>query len=570
MYDVYIENADIKRLIHSDAITNIRQGLKIINGTGVEGINTINTFSFDILTNNPCFNELFPYSTKIYVFNIKKNKYVFKGRIIKSKLSMETDGSYSKHVECEDKMGYLRDTLMDYLPEQYWNVNKTSYNADGTIKKRGVIEYVLNLHNKKQPVEKHIFIGEILIEDTEKTLFFGMQQHKNAFDSLKEKLVEHLGGELKIREGEDGKLYLDYMPEIGEIKSTTIKSKKNLQKLDKETDPTAYITRLYPLGAKIKKQIKENDGTISEVETDERYTCAEANNGLPYIDDKDGIELYGIIEGYQYFDHVVKPATLLNHGKVYMATNNKVKQKYVVSSLDLSTIGLDIDTFETGNYYPIIDEVSNINDVLRIIKKTYSINEPETSQLEFGDKYATSTELQLKRENDLKNQFHEEIVTIENNANYNVIKTQNYLTSLINQFSDRIEQIIAEKTVSINDFNKYITEISTKFTQTSDNFSFLFEELQKEIQNINGTVTTNQNQIIKYIRFEDGNIILGMVGNEILLKQSHDRISFLQNNIEVAYFSNNKLYVSDAEFINGITVLTFEFTKEANGSYTFG
>lgn len=570
MYDVYIENNNIKKLIHTDTIINQERGLKILNGKIIEGINTINSFSFDILPNNPRFSELFSYSTKVYVKNTKNNKSVFVGRVVKPKVSMESDGSYQKTIECEDRLGYLCDTLMDYLPEQYWNVKNTTYNSDGTVKKMGVLEYVLGIHNRKQPKEKHIFIGDIEIEDNEGVLYFGMQQHTNAYDTLKEKLIDHLGGELYLREGTDGKLYLDYKEEMGEVKATRIALKRNMQKLSKETDPTTFITRLYPLGAKIKKQVQESDGSISEVETDERITCAAANNGVPYIDDKEGIELYGIIEGYRYFDHVVRPETLLNHGKVYLATNNKVKQKHVITALDLSTIGLDIDTFEVGNYYPIENKLLNVDDTLRIIKKTVSINEPETSQLEIGDKYATLTELQLKRESAMKDQFNETITRVENNVNYNIVKAENYLTSLINQFSDKIEQIIKEKSVTVENFNTYIEETATKFTQTKDDFTFLFETLQQSIIETNGTVNTNQNEIVKYIRFEDGSIILGMVGNEVLLKESNDRISFMQNNVEVAYFSNNKLYVKYAEFLDGIKVFEFEFKEETNGSFTFG
>lgn len=570
MYEVYIINNGITKLIHSDNVISEKNGLKIINGKIVEGINTINSFSFSVLPNNPRFNELFSYTTKIFVKNLKKNKQVFYGRVVKPKISMESDGSFSKTIECEDRMGYLCDTLMEYLPEQYWNVATTTYNQDESIEKRGVIEYVLEVHNRKQPEEKRIYMGNINIEDAEGVLYFGMQQHKNAFDTLKEKLVEHLGGELYVREGEDHKLYLDYLTEIGEVKTTSIKLKKNMQKLSKETDPTSFITRLYPLGNKIKRTITESDGSITEIETDERITCAEANDGIPYVDDVEGIETYGIIEGYRIFDHVVYPRTLLNHARVYLATNNKVKQKHVITALDLSTIDLDIDSFEVGNYHPIINPLVGVNDTLRIIKKTTNINEPEMSQLEIGDKYATLTELQLKRENALKEEINQTIETISNNASYNVNKTSNYLTSLINQFADRIEQIIREETVSVTDFETYKTTVSTTFTQTNNSFNYLFENIQQEISEVNGTVSTNQNELVKYIRFEDGNIILGLVGNEVILKESNDRISFLQNNIEVAYFSNNKLFVTNAEFTNGIKIFELEFTRESNGSYTFG
>nr|DAD92566.1 MAG TPA: tail protein [Siphoviridae sp. ctUse40] len=570
MYEVYIINDGITKLLHSDNVISEKQGLKIIDGKIVEGINTINSFSFSMLPNNPRFNELFSYTTKIYVIKIKDNRRVFYGRVVKPKVSMESDGSFSKTIECEDRMGYLCDSLMDYLPEQYWNVKNTTYHEDGSIDKRGVLEFVLSIHNKKQPDEKKIYVGEVDIEDTDNVLYFGMQQHKNAFDTLKEKLIEHLGGELRLREGTDGKLYLDYLKEAGEVKTTSIALKKNMQKLSKETDPTSFITRLYPLGNKIKKTVEEKDGSITEIETDERITCAEANDGIPYVDDEEGIRTYGIIEGYRIYDHVVYPRTLLNHARVTLATNNKVKQKHVITALDLSTIGLDIDSFEVGNYHPIKNSLVGVDDTLRIIKKTTNINQPETSQLEIGDKYATLTELQLKRENSLKAEVNRTIETVSNNAQYNVAKTSNYLTSLINQFTDRIEQIIREETVSVSDFETYKTSISTEFDQTKDSFDFIFKNIQQEIKDVNGVVSTNQNKMVKYIRFEDGNIILGLVGNEVLLKESNDRISFLQNNIEVAYFSNNKLFVTNAEFTNGLKIFELEFTRESNGSYTFG
>ena len=176
----------------------------------------------------------------------------------------------------------------------------------------------------------------------------------------------------------------------------------------------------------------------------------------------------------------------------------------------------------------------------------------------------------MKRENALKNQLNDTIITVENNVNYNISKSETYLTSLINQFADRIEQIIKETTVSITDFETYQETVSTEFTQTKDSFDYTFKLLQESVKDVDGTVSTNQNEMVKYIRFEDGNIILGLVGNEVLLKESNDRISFLQNNVEVAYFSNNKLYVTSAEFTNGIKVYDIEFKKESNGSYTFG
>lgn len=76
-------------------------------------------------------------------------------------------------------------------------------------------------------------------------------------------------------------------------------------------------------------------------------------------------------------------------------------------------------------------------------------------------------------------------------------------------------------------------------------------------------------EISKYIRFIDGNIILGEEGNELTLKIENDRIAFLESGAEVAYFSNRKLYVLDGEFLNSLTLGNFAFLPRANGNLSF-
>ena len=54
-----------------------------------------------------------------------------------------------------------------------------------------------------------------------------------------------------------------------------------------------------------------------------------------------------------------------------------------VNALDLSLIGADIDSFEVGNYYPLIHEILNINSIVRIVEKTISIDNPQNSNITF-------------------------------------------------------------------------------------------------------------------------------------------------------------------------------------------
>ena len=76
-------------------------------------------------------------------------------------------------------------------------------------------------------------------------------------------------------------------------------------------------------------------------------------------------------------------------------------------------------------------------------------------------------------------------------------------------------------------------------------------------------------EIRKYIHFVDGNIVLGETGNELTLKVENDKISFLESGVEVAYFSNQKLYVKDGEYLDSLQVGKFAFIPRANGNLSF-
>lgn len=164
-----------------------------------------------------------------------------------------------------------------------------------------------------------------------------------------------------------------------------------------------------------------------------------------------------------------------------------------------------------------------------------------------------------------------------NNA---IEETNNNLTDLRKDVYDSITNIISDNEkiilealaqyVSADDFNTYKGIISTKLEQTAEDFTFLFNNAIEQINNLSESTSTRFIEIQKYIRFVDGNIILGETGNEITLTIENDRISFKQNDKEVAYLSNNKLYVTDAEFLNSLILGNFKYSIKKNGSLSFG
>ena len=243
----------------------------------------------------------------------------------------------------------------------------------------GYLTKLIENHNSQVDREKHFKIGEVNVESS----LYRYWGYDKTFDTLKEDLLDKLGGELRIRK-EGGVRYLDYLKEIGEHKGTTIQISKNLLTMEQEREPGQVISRLIPLGAKLSD------------ETEERLTIAESNDGVIYIDDEEAIEAFGIICGTEVWDDVTLATNLLTKGKKFQKENNRIKKSHKIDAVDLSLIGLDLDSFEVGNYYQVINPLMDINEELRIISKTIVIDNPQNSSLEIGDKFEDIKDYQLQ------------------------------------------------------------------------------------------------------------------------------------------------------------------------------
>lgn len=380
MYKINIINDLNKQIIHDGVSSG--KAPKIKTGSIVQGINTIDSFSFSIYPNNPAFNKLLEYKTEIEVFNTIKKEFEFLGRILKPKDYMDSNGLIYKEVVCESLLGYLCDSKQLYIKERNWKVTE-------------LLTHILDCHNSQVEEKKRFHLGKVTVTDKNDNLYVGIQR-ENSWKTINDKLISVLGGEIKIRR-ENNILYLDYLTEIGEEKDIPIKLRKNMKSIAKETDPSSFITRIIPLGAKI----KEKDSSGNEVDSEQRIGIESVNNGQYYIDDDLAIIKYGIIVGYIYFDDVTDPSNLLAKTKDYIKNNNKILGKFTIAATDLSLIGLTPDSFKIGNYHPVINELINVKERLRIIKKTININEPTSSSLEFGDSTKSLSDLQLNSNNDI-------------------------------------------------------------------------------------------------------------------------------------------------------------------------
>lgn len=444
MYIVKIYNDGVEIEIHGAKE-------KLASGKVVKGINSIDTFSFSLFPSNVAFDSLREFETLVTVYNTFKGRYEFHGRVLYSNPSMSESGLIEKNITCESFFGFLCDSWQSYVAEQSWTV-------------KGLLKHLIDRHNEQVELYKRFVIGEVTVTDPNDKIYLGIQR-KNTWDTLKEKLIDKLGGEFRLRV-ENGVNYIDYLVEIGETKTTEIALSHNMKSIAKEKDPSAYVTRLIPLGCK--EVDKEGN------ETEERLGIESVNDGRAYIDDEEAIAEYGIHVGIVEWDDVTEPKNLLQKGEEWLAANNKVKIKYSITALDLSAIGLDIDDFDVCNRHRVKNALLDIDDVARIIKKTIDILEPVKSTIEIGESFKTLSDLQAEQENAVNqtlNNIPSNFVTV---ATYTIESTA--LKNTVNQNNDNALRLIANLRELIYPVGSIY--LSTNSTNPADIFGGRWEQIK--------------------------------------------------------------------------------------------
>ena len=140
----------------------------------------------------------------------------------------------------------------------------------------------------------------------------------------------------------------------------------------------------------------------------------------------------------------------------------------------------------------------------------------------------------------------------------------------IDEASNKILLEVGEKTYNKGEVDSIIGQVNTRFEQTKDSFEFDFEQLTSNLNGLTSGTEERFNELNKYIRFVDGAIVIGVEGDPLTLKMINDRISFLENDNEVAYISNRRMYINDAEILSSLMLGNFAFTPRENGNLSFG
>lgn len=241
-------------------------------------------------------------------------------------------------------------------------------------------------------------------------------------------------------------------------------------------------------------------------------------------------------------------------------------------------IGMSIVPYSLNNF--IDDYIYDLNDVISVTDNKGNVFDAVVLEYETSSRIKSnikaSTQTETTTNYKIAGSIKQDITKVQlqvdhvnNQISSIVTKTEDLETSTtqIIQNQDTILMEALKDYVTTGDFETFKTTISTQFEQTTEGFNFNFNNITQQLNDLNGNTQEQFTEISKYIRFEDGNIILGEANNKLTLKIQNNKIAFIQGETdEVAVFSDNKLTVTDGDFTNSLQIGNFAWKPRTNNN----
>lgn len=502
-------------------------------------LNKTGSFSFGIRPDHPHYGLIKKLKSIITVY--QDDYLLFRGRVLEDSIGWHNE----KAISCEGEMAFLLDSI------------QRPYDYSGTV--AGYLQMLIDSHNAQVEEAKRFAVGRVTVVDANDYIVRSNIDHTDTWTELQKKLVDLLGGYIVVRH--EGYInYIDYLQDINLLSSQTITFGRNLLDLKRIRKGAKIATAVIPLGAKL----KDEDGK----DTDTRLTIASVNDGLDYIVDEEAQAQYGSIVKTIVFDDVTEPANLLTKGQAHLAQLVNLPETVELTAADLATVNTAFSSFHLGTQVRVTSLPHGIDQLFRVSKLSISLLKPAANKLTLGGVFLGFSGA-LAGVADGQGQILQVIETTAKNTAETLYNVEQNLQASLQVAADNIQSVVAENYYLKDETEALVSSVSTTIEQTKNSFEIEFSSLQADIQSI---VTNNDAEfesLRRYIRFVDGKILLGEVGNELELVIANDRISFQQDGAEVAYFSDRKLHVTDGQFSHSLQLGNFAFMPRANGNLSF-
>lgn len=512
------------------------ENLHMLSPTLEMELNKTGSFQFRLPASHPNYGIVKKLKSMITVY--QDDYLLFRGRV----LDEDADWHNEKAVSCEGDMAFLLDSV------------QRPFSFSGTVAE--FLAYVLELHNAQVDENKRFMPGNVTVEGY---VVHDAEEHSTTKETLEKALVEPFGGYLLTR-FENGQAYLDYLADITLLAPQKIEFGKNLLDLKTVRKGADIATVIVPLGAKLKDEEGKDTG--------KRLTIEAVNGGADFVLDDAAIAQYGTIVKSIVFDDVTDAETLKQRGQAHLAQSVNLPDTIELTAADLSAAGTDVGAFHIGTKVRVISKPHGIEQLFTVTKLNINLFDPAANKLTLGG-HVVGFSGAVQGIGQAQREIVHAVEKAEKTASEAVYNVEQNLLASMQTTAENITLAVSESYTLKEDAEALVSAVSTELELTKESFGIEFSSFHADIESIVSNTDAEFEEIRKYIRFVDGMILLGEVGNELELQISNDRISFLQDGAEVAYFSNRKLYVTDTQILHSLQLGNFAFMPRDNGNLSF-
>ena len=502
-------------------------GLKVQLGLNKGGAATI-----ILPPEHPYYESFKSYRSVVTIY--RDNKLRFRGRV----LYPTDDFTLKRTITCEGERCFLRDGI--HRPYKY-NASPAS-----------IFTEVIGLYNAQVESFKQFVVGTI--DGIDSGAIVLESEEAETFSATVDKLVDLCGGYIIFTTNHEGQRVINWYASIGYDNQQTIEFGENLIDFSRTTANSDLATVIIPYGAK-----SETTGL--------RLTIASVNNDLDFIQDEEAIEKHGIICKAVYWDEITSAEALLTKAQQYLANSKNLVASLELTAIDLSLLDKNIDSFMVGDIIKVRSKPHGIEDeTYQLTEQDIDFLHPQNDRVVLGKNVLSSltrSDVASSKQNDESLKRLNRAIRADYNTNTEAVleEVRAEMSSLIQQSSEALLFGVSEQYATQSELQ---SAIETTMTQLSDSFEFLFTELKTLVDANDADARTQLIETKKYIRFEDGNILLGDSGNILTLRIEKNKIAFLDKGGEVAFFTDNQLTVKDASFLNSMRIGDFAFIPRTN------
>ena len=517
--------------------------------------NSFGSFECSMYSNHGDFGNLQKRRTIYSIYKDDAPEPMWKGILV----SGDDNLNPSIDLYFEDFMSVLRDSMQDAFVFTGQPIE--------------LLTVLINAHNDQVQPWQRVTLGHVTVTDPNDYIRRSSESELSTWDAIKTRLIDPLGGYVRMRY-ENGVAYLDYLK--GDVYDTdphlntstqAIEFGENLKDFSRVISSANTYSACIPKGAKVDRY--DDEGELHSV----ALTIESVNDGSKYLIDEEAVALYGFrcapISETTWED-VTVPENLKTKGLTWLkGTAVKLSNTIRLSALDLRHLGIASDSYGFLDYVPVSIYPLDIESLYLLTEISIPLDDPSELSISLGETFMSLADRQQQN----ASQFQQGIEKVEQSipgkiqtgVQNELAETMTTIQTLIEQTANSILSQVSEIYTSTSSFEEFQSQISTMFEQTASSFEMQFSTISSQITNLDGSVTSRLSEINKYIRFVDGNILLGEDGNPLILKITNDRISFLHNNVEIAYFSSGRLFVNQIEAITSFTLGDFVFGKDSSG-----